>query len=51
MAKLVSPSLERVKDDLPLPGGELNHGLPRGDRRRVSVTVTAFIKGFCLVFD
>ena len=31
-AKLASTSLERIKDDLYLPGGELNPGLPR-DRR------------------
>ena len=30
--KLASTSLERIKDDLYLPGGELNPGLPR-DRR------------------
>ena len=32
MGKLPSTSLERIKDDLYLPGGELNPGLPR-DRR------------------
>ena len=32
MVKLVSTSLERFKDDVPLPGKELNPGLPR-DRR------------------
>ena len=32
IGKLVSTSLERIKDDLYLPGGELNPGLPR-DRR------------------
>ena len=32
MRKLASTSVERIKDDLYLPGGELNPGLPR-DRR------------------